>query len=68
VKIRAIRGKKVNNQRNHELTLRENQLVTFLKELEDLPRVNHEDTKAQRNYKLILDMLHIEIEEPELYL
>ena len=42
--------------------------MTFLKELEDLPRVNHEDTKVQSDIKQMLDILHIEIKERELYL
>jgi len=42
--------------------------ITFLKQLEDLPRVNHEDTKARRNVGQMLGILHIEIEEPELHL
>jgi len=37
--------------------------LTFLKD----EKTYHEDTKAQRNFEQMLDILHIEIEEPELY-
>ena len=40
---------------------------TFQKELEELPR-RHKDTKAQKNYKQMIDLLHIQIAKPELCL